>query len=407
LERRAVVGVAEKDELVELFPPSTSRLFGITAGAAGDEPAQAVADDDEIFQFYRPFGDQRLQPVGEGAAIHRDVQARIVGEVDRREAEIAGERRAMVVVLARPFQVAHAEPVDEHGEFSGRLRERVGQRASLERERPAVAAEPHFERERIGGFGKMVADDPVEHGERDLPPARDRPIVRLRVEERRGGADAFAGQPERAADAAIDEPRHPARQPLRERGETGRIEDGIVHMLDHPGEALRRVGGEAAEAEGVGERNCRGLRRHGICLRVGLTTPRRICLILSGFLGNRPAAHSAMPTGSIAASRTMRLRIAHLHTVLYGLDITPFDERQYSSVWNMPGSRLGPTEWVNAGLNALARFGFAALKADTLANRLHVSRGSFYWHFPHVSAFHAAILRRWREIALENIIDNI
>ena len=73
----------------------------------------------------------------------------------------------------------------------------------------------------------------------------------------------------------------------------------------------------------------------------------------------------------------------------------------------MRDNRLGPTEWVNAGLKALAKFGFAALKADTLANRLRVSRGSFYWHFAHVSAFHAAILRRWREIALENIMDRI
>ena len=82
-------------------------------------------------------------------------------------------------------------------------------------------------------------------------------------------------------------------------------------------------------------------------------------------------------------------------------------ERQYSTVWNMPDNRLGPTEWVNAGLKALTRFGFAALKADTLASRLRVSRGSFYWHFAHVSAFHAEILRRWREIALENIVDEI
>ena len=73
----------------------------------------------------------------------------------------------------------------------------------------------------------------------------------------------------------------------------------------------------------------------------------------------------------------------------------------------MRDSRLGPTEWVNAGLSALAKFGFAALKADTLANRLRVSRGSFYWHFPHVPAFHAAILSRWREIALANILDRI
>ncbi len=103
----------------------------------------------------------------------------------------------------------------------------------------------------------------------------------------------------------------------------------------------------------------------------------------------------------------MRFRIARLHTLLYGMGITWISERQYSNVWKMRGNRLGPTEWVNAGLKALARFGFAALKADTLASRLRVSRGSFYWHFAHVSAFHAAILLRWREIALEFIIDNL
>ena len=73
----------------------------------------------------------------------------------------------------------------------------------------------------------------------------------------------------------------------------------------------------------------------------------------------------------------------------------------------MPGNRLGPTEWVNAGLKALAKYGFPALKADTLANRLRISRGSFYWHFAHVSAFHAAILSRWREIVLSNILEKI
>ncbi len=73
----------------------------------------------------------------------------------------------------------------------------------------------------------------------------------------------------------------------------------------------------------------------------------------------------------------------------------------------MRDSRLGPAEWVNAGLNALAKFGFVALKADTLANRLRVSRGSFYWHFAHVSAFHSAILSRWRETALKTIRDRI
>lgn len=69
--------------------------------------------------------------------------------------------------------------------------------------------------------------------------------------------------------------------------------------------------------------------------------------------------------------------------------------------------RLGPAEWVKAGLKALTKSGFSALKADTLARRLGVSRGSFYWHFADVPAFHAALLRRWREIALENIIEEL
>src|SRR5262245_40588342 len=69
--------------------------------------------------------------------------------------------------------------------------------------------------------------------------------------------------------------------------------------------------------------------------------------------------------------------------------------------------RLGPMDWVNAGLRALARSGFTALKADVLAKSLGVSRGSFYWHFADVGAFHAAVLRRWREVALESIVAEI
>lgn len=73
----------------------------------------------------------------------------------------------------------------------------------------------------------------------------------------------------------------------------------------------------------------------------------------------------------------------------------------------MADSRLGPEDWVRAGLKALARSGAAALKADKLAASLGVSRGSFYWHFADVPAFHAAVLKHWREVALENIIREI
>jgi AcrR family transcriptional regulator len=73
----------------------------------------------------------------------------------------------------------------------------------------------------------------------------------------------------------------------------------------------------------------------------------------------------------------------------------------------MRDDRLGPADWVTAGLQALETSGFTALKADTLAKTLGVSRGSFYWHFTDVSAFQVAILQRWREIELENIVAEI
>lgn len=73
----------------------------------------------------------------------------------------------------------------------------------------------------------------------------------------------------------------------------------------------------------------------------------------------------------------------------------------------MPDDRLGPEDWVKAGLKALAASGFTALKADTLAKAMGVSRGSFYWHFADIDAFHAAILQRWRQVALERIVSEI
>lgn len=69
--------------------------------------------------------------------------------------------------------------------------------------------------------------------------------------------------------------------------------------------------------------------------------------------------------------------------------------------------QLSADDWIDQGLKALAKSGFTALKADPLAKAMGVSRGSFYWHFADLSAFHAAILKRWREIAAEQIIADV
>lgn len=67
-----------------------------------------MADDNELVDFNRPSGDERLQRPAEGVAVDRDVQPRIVGEIDGRVAEFVRDRRAMVMVLPPALQIAHA-----------------------------------------------------------------------------------------------------------------------------------------------------------------------------------------------------------------------------------------------------------------------------------------------------------
>ena len=69
--------------------------------------------------------------------------------------------------------------------------------------------------------------------------------------------------------------------------------------------------------------------------------------------------------------------------------------------------QLSATDWLNQGLKTLAKNGFTALKAEPLAKAMGVSRGSFYWHFADIRAFHAAILNHWRDVAAEQIIANV
>ena len=84
--------------------------------------------------------------------------------------------------------------------------------------------------------------------------------------------------------------------------------------------------------------------------------------------------------------------LARVNTVLYGVDMS---------------DRLAAGDWVKAGLKALAADGAGALKADLLAKSLGISRGSFYWHFADIGAFHAAVLARWRENATEAVIQDL
>lgn len=69
--------------------------------------------------------------------------------------------------------------------------------------------------------------------------------------------------------------------------------------------------------------------------------------------------------------------------------------------------QLSAHDWLDLGLKVLATQGFTALKAEPLAKAMGVSRGSFYWHFADIGAYHAAILKHWREVTAEQVIANL
>jgi AcrR family transcriptional regulator len=71
------------------------------------------------------------------------------------------------------------------------------------------------------------------------------------------------------------------------------------------------------------------------------------------------------------------------------------------------GERLSAEDWIAFALKALAHEGFAVLKADVLARKMGISRGSFYWHFEDLAAFHVRVIAHWKQTATEAIIIDI
>ncbi len=69
--------------------------------------------------------------------------------------------------------------------------------------------------------------------------------------------------------------------------------------------------------------------------------------------------------------------------------------------------RLTAQSWLDFGLATLAHEGHEALKADALAKKLGVSRGSFYWHFADLAEFHSQLIEHWKKATTDAVIEEI
>ena len=72
------------------------------------------------------------------------------------------------------------------------------------------------------------------------------------------------------------------------------------------------------------------------------------------------------------------------------------DERRR---WHHPAKAapLQRADWIRAAFTRLAQDGIDAVRVEVLARDLHVSKGSFYWHFRDRDELAASLLEQWEE----------
>ena len=70
-------------------------------------------------------------------------------------------------------------------------------------------------------------------------------------------------------------------------------------------------------------------------------------------------------------------------------------------------ARLTADDWVLAAQHTLARQGVEAVRVETLARELGVSKGSFYWHFKDREALLSALQEDWEARGTSEIIAQV
>lgn len=69
-----------------------------------------------------------------------------------------------------------------------------------------------------------------------------------------------------------------------------------------------------------------------------------------------------------------------------------------------PRPQLDRAAWTQAALDTLADEGVTGIRVEVLAKRLHVTKGSFYWHFKDRQDLLAGVLETWKDGRIRDII---
>jgi AcrR family transcriptional regulator len=73
----------------------------------------------------------------------------------------------------------------------------------------------------------------------------------------------------------------------------------------------------------------------------------------------------------------------------------------------MVATRTPRIGWINTGLRALAAAGPDAVRIESLAQALGVSKGGFYWHFDGRPALLEEMLDQWERVMIDEVIERV
>lgn len=69
-----------------------------------------------------------------------------------------------------------------------------------------------------------------------------------------------------------------------------------------------------------------------------------------------------------------------------------------------PRLQLDRDAWIQAALDTLADEGVTGVRVEVLAKRLHVTKGSFYWHFKDRQDLLSGVLETWKDGRIRDIV---
>lgn len=70
-------------------------------------------------------------------------------------------------------------------------------------------------------------------------------------------------------------------------------------------------------------------------------------------------------------------------------------------------TKVGKDDWTRAALEVIASAGVDGLKVESLAHRLGITKGSFYWHFTDRHDLIRAALELWYRLATTEVIERL